>query len=119
MDNIVHRAVTYVYFISSDPPVDSLLDLLFHSLSCHDNWSPTLVFITDVLSSVFKSFHSLDSDNYVHAEPSFFRRFQVARPLTIKKVNNTSYTSYCACLNCSIVMTPLWHIAKKPFCVLK
>ena len=63
MDNIVCRAMTHVElygnFMNSDSPVvtDLLLDLLFHCLSCHTNWSPTLVFITDVLSSVFKSFH--------------------------------------------------------------
>ena len=63
MDNIVYRAVTHVEFygnfINSNLPVitDVLLDLLFHRLRCHANWSPTLVFITDVLSSVLKSFH--------------------------------------------------------------
>jgi len=63
MDNIVHRAMTHVEccgnFIYSDSPVvtDSLLDLLFHCLACHSNWSPTLVSITDTLSSVSKSFH--------------------------------------------------------------
>jgi len=62
MDNIVRTAVTHVEFygnfINSDSPavMDSLLDLLFHCLSYHANWSPTLVFITDVLSSIFKSF---------------------------------------------------------------
>jgi hypothetical protein len=41
MDNIVRRAVTrvefYGNFINSDSPIvtDSLLDLLFHGLSCH------------------------------------------------------------------------------------
>ena len=64
MDNIVCRAMTHVQFygsfINSDLPVvmDSLLDLLFHCLSCHTNWPPTPVFITDVLSSVLKSTHS-------------------------------------------------------------
>jgi len=63
MDNIVPRAVIHVEcygnFINSDSPVvtDSLLDLLFHCLSCHANWSPAPVFITDVLSPVLKSFH--------------------------------------------------------------
>jgi len=63
MDNIVRRAVTHVEFysnfINSDSPVvmDSLLNLLFHCLSCHANWSPSLVFITDVLLSVLKSFY--------------------------------------------------------------
>ena len=63
MDNIVHRAMTHVEFYSnfiiSDLPVVmvSLLDLLFHCLSCYANWSPTPVFITDVLSSILKSSH--------------------------------------------------------------
>jgi hypothetical protein len=63
MDNIVHRAVTHVEcysnFINSDSLVvtDSLLDLLFHCLSCHANWSPSPVFITDVLLSILKPFH--------------------------------------------------------------
>jgi len=63
MDNIVRRAMTNFEccgnFINSDSPVvtDSLLDLLFHCLTCHANWSPTPVFITDILSSVSKSFH--------------------------------------------------------------
>jgi len=63
MDNIVHTAVThaefYDNFINSDSPVvtDSLLDLLIYCLSCHANWSPTPVFITDVLSSILKSSH--------------------------------------------------------------
>jgi len=62
MDNIVCRAMTHVEFygnfINSDSSVvtDSLLDLLFHSLSCHTNWSSTPVFITNVLSSILKSF---------------------------------------------------------------
>jgi hypothetical protein len=47
MDNIVCRAMTdvefYGNFINSDSPVvtDSLLDLLFHCLSCYTNWSPS------------------------------------------------------------------------------
>jgi len=63
MDNTVRRAVIHVEFygsfINSDSPVltDSLLDLLFHCLSCHANWSPSPVFIADVLWSVLKSFH--------------------------------------------------------------
>jgi hypothetical protein len=63
MDNTVCTAMTHVEFygnlINSDLHVvtDSLLDLLFHCFSCHANWSPTLVFITNVLSSVLKSFH--------------------------------------------------------------
>ena len=89
MDNIVCTAVTHVEFysnfINSDLPLvtDSLLDLLFHRLSCHANWSPTLVFITDVLSSVLKTFHL-----FIHSpltqttvfilnlhSPVYFRRF--------------------------------------------
>jgi hypothetical protein len=64
MDNIVRRAMTHVEccgnFINSDSPVvkDSLLNLLFHCLTCHANWSPTPAYITDILSSVSKSFHS-------------------------------------------------------------
>ena len=95
MDNIVHRAVTHVEFysnfINSDSPLvmDSLLDLLFHCLSCHAHWSPTPVFINDVLSSVLKSsthsYTSPDSNNCLHTEPSFFCRFQkVSHPLTTK-----------------------------------
>jgi len=63
MDNIVGRATTrvefYGNFINSESPVvtDSLLDLLFHCPSCHTNWSPYPVFITDVLSFVLKCFH--------------------------------------------------------------
>jgi len=63
IDNIVRRAMTHVEccgnFINSDSPevTDSLLDLLFHCLTCHANWSPIPVFITDILSSVSKSFH--------------------------------------------------------------
>jgi hypothetical protein len=50
MDNIIRRNMTHVEFygnfINSDSPVvtDSLLDLLFHCLSCHANWSPSPVF---------------------------------------------------------------------------
>jgi hypothetical protein len=60
MDNTVHRAKSHVQFygnlINSDSSVvmDSLLDLLFDCLSCYANWSPTPLFITDVLSSVLK-----------------------------------------------------------------
>jgi hypothetical protein len=63
LENIVRRAVNLVQFygnfINSDSCVVtySLLDLLFHSLSCHANWFPTQVLITDVLSSVLISFH--------------------------------------------------------------
>jgi hypothetical protein len=49
----------YSSFINGDLPVvmDSLLGLWFHCHSFHTNWSTTLVFITDVLSSILKSFH--------------------------------------------------------------
>jgi len=52
MNNIVRRAATHVElygnFVSRDSPVvtDSLLDLLFHRLSCHANWSHIPVFIS-------------------------------------------------------------------------
>jgi hypothetical protein len=143
MDNIVFRALIYVQFysnfINSDSPVvtDSLLDLLFHCLSCHTNWSLTPVFITDALSSVLKSFHpfvhSPDSNNYLHTEPLFSCRFQkVSHPLTTKNeqrfvalprckltVERPCCTNYCAGSYCSIVTTPVWHITKEPFCVQK
>jgi hypothetical protein len=97
MDNTERRAVTHVEFygnfINSDWPVVTgpLLDLLFHCLSCHANWSPTPVFITDVLSSVLKSFHpfiqlSPDSNNCLRTEPSFFCKFRkVSHPLITKR----------------------------------
>jgi hypothetical protein len=64
MDYIVRRAMNrvqfYGNFINSDSSVvtDSLLDLLFDSLSCYANLFPTPVFITDVFSSVLKPFYS-------------------------------------------------------------
>jgi hypothetical protein len=63
MDSTVPRAVTYGEFygnfINRDLPVvtDLLVNLPFHCLSHHTNWSPTQMFITDVLSSVLKYFH--------------------------------------------------------------
>ena len=57
MNNIVRRAATHVELygnlVSSDSPVvtHSLLDLQFQLLSCHANWSPSPVFISDVLCS--------------------------------------------------------------------
>jgi hypothetical protein len=101
MDNIVRRAVTHVEFygnfINSDSPVvtDSLLNLLFHCLSCHANWSPTPVFITDVLSSVLKSFHPFIHSPLTQTTVSIlnlhssldFRRFHTLWPQT---TNNTS-----------------------------
>jgi len=101
MDSIVHTAVTrvefYSNFVNSDSPVvtDLLLDLLFHCLSCHANWSPTPVFVTDVLSSVLKSFqifHTLspDSNNWLvlnRYSSVDFRRFHTLWP---QKMNNVS-----------------------------
>jgi len=82
MDNIVHRAVTHVEccgnFINSDSPVvtDSLLDLLFHCLSCHANLSPSPVFITDVLSSGLKSPLTQTTVSILNLHSSVdFRRF--------------------------------------------
>jgi hypothetical protein len=63
MDNILRRVVSHVEFygnfINSDSPVftDSLLDLLFHCLNCHANWTPTPLLTIDVLSSILKSAH--------------------------------------------------------------
>jgi hypothetical protein len=99
MDNTVRRAVTHVefygIFINCDSPVvtDPLLDLLFHCLSCHTNWSPTLVFITDVLSSVLKSFHPFIHTPLTQTTVSIpnlhssvdFRRFHTHWP---RKTNN-------------------------------
>jgi hypothetical protein len=99
MDNIVRRAVTHVEFygnfINSDSHVvtDSLLNLLFHRLSCHTNWSPSPGFITDVLSSVLKSFHSFIHSPLTQTTVSIvnlhssvdFRRFHNLGP---QKTNN-------------------------------
>jgi hypothetical protein len=101
MDNIVRRAVTHVEFygnfINSDSPIvtDSLLDLLFHCLSCHAKWSPTPVFITDVLSSVLKSFHPFIHSPLTQTTVSIlnlhssvdFRSFHTLWP---QKTNNAS-----------------------------
>ena len=101
MDNTVRRAVTHVEiygnFINSDSSVvmDSLLDLLLHCLSCHANWSPTLVFITDVLSSVLKSFHPFIYSPLTQTTVPIlnlhssvvFRRFHTLWP---QKTNNAS-----------------------------
>jgi hypothetical protein len=96
MDNIVRRAVAHVQiygnFINSDSPVvtDSLLDLLSHCRSCHANWSPTVVFITDVLSSVSKSLHPFIHSPLTQTAVSILNlRFSVdlkfSHPLTTKK----------------------------------
>jgi hypothetical protein len=96
MHNIVSRAVTHVEFygnfIYSDLPVvmDSLLDLLFHCLSCHANWSPTPVSITDVLFSILKSFHpsyTLPSLKQCFHSSVDFRRFHILWP---QKTNNAT-----------------------------
>jgi len=71
--------------------------------------------------------------NCLHTEPSFFCRFQtVSHPLTTKNeysfvafprcqltVERPHCMGYCACSDCSIITTPIWHVAKKPFCVSK
>jgi len=102
MDNIVRRAVTHVEFysnfINSDSPVvmDSLLNLLFHCLSCHANWSPSLVFITDVLLSVLKSFYPFIHSPLTQTTVSIlnlhssvdFRRFHTLWP---QKTNNALF----------------------------
>ena len=100
-DNNVCRSVTHVEFygnfINSDIPVvtDSLLDLPFHCLSCHANWSPVPVFITDVLSSILKSFHPFIHSPLTQTTGSIlnlqssvdFRWFHTLWP---QKTNNTS-----------------------------
>jgi hypothetical protein len=99
-DNIVCRAMTpvefYGNFINSDLPVvlDSLLHLLFHCLSCHANWSASSVFITEILSSVLKSFHPFIHSPLTQTTVSIlnlhssvdFRRFHTLWP---QKTNNT------------------------------
>jgi len=101
MHNIVRRAMTHVEccgnFINSDSPVvmDSLLDLLFHCLTCHANWSPIPVFITDILSSISKSFHPFIHSSLTQTTVSIlnhhssvdFRRFHTLWP---QKTNNAS-----------------------------
>jgi len=107
MDNIVCRAVTHVQFygnfINSDSPVvtDSLLNLLFHCLSCHANWSPTPVFITDILSSILKSIHPFIHSPLTQTTVSIlnlhssvkFRRFHTLWP---QKRNNASLLFHSA-----------------------
>jgi hypothetical protein len=77
--------------------------------------------------------NKLKSNNCLHTEPSFFCRFQkVSHPLTTK--NEESFVAFpqcqltverphcmgcCAGSYCSIIMTPIWHVAKEPFCVPK
>ena len=101
MDNIVCRAATHAEFcgnfIHSDSPVVmvSLLDLLFRCLSCHANWSATLVFITDVLSSILKSFHAFIHSALTQTTISVlnlhssvdFRRFHTLWPQKMNKAS--------------------------------
>ena len=101
MGNIARRAVAlvecYGNFINSDWPVltDSLLDLLFHCLICYANWSPSPVFITDISSSVLKSFHPLIHSPLTQTTVSIpnlhssvdFRSFHTLWP---QKTNNAS-----------------------------
>ena len=120
MDNIVYRAMTHVEFfgnfINSDLPVvtDSLLDLLFHCLSCHANWSPTPVFITDVLYSVLKSFHPFicspltQTTVYIlnlHSSVDF-RRFHTLWP---QKTNNASLLFHGASWQWGSMLYKLLH----------
>ena len=66
MDRIAWWAVTHVQFygdfinVDSTSTTGSLLDLLFYCLSCHANWAPTPVFITDV----FIPFWNLSTHSY-------------------------------------------------------
>ena len=130
----------YGNFIDSDWPVvtDALLDLLFHCLSCHSNWSATPVFITDILSSVLRSFHPFIHSPLTRTTVSVLggggkkNRF-VALPrcklifnlimlkfyLFFYSVERPCCTSFCAGSYYSIVTTPIWHIAKEPLCVPK
>jgi len=107
MDNIVCRAMTHVEccgnFINSDSPIvtDSLLDLLFHCLTCLASWSPTPVFITDILSSIFKSSHPFIHSPLTQTTVSIlnlhssvdFRRFHT---LGQQKTNNASLLFHSA-----------------------
>ena len=107
MVNIVRTAMIHIEccgnFIKSDSPVvtDSLLDLLFHCLTCHANWSPTPVFITDILSSVSKSFHPFMHSPLTQTTVSIltlhssvdFRRFHTLWP---QKTNNASLLFHSA-----------------------
>ena len=119
-------------------PSRKKLDLLFHCLTCHANWSPTPVFITDILSSVLKSFHPFINSPITQKTVSIlnlhssvdFRRFHtlwpqkkeqcfVALPRCKLTVERPCFTAYCAGSNCLIVTTPKWHIAKDLFCIPK
>jgi len=76
-------------------PSRKKLDLLFHCLICHANWTPTPVIITDILSSVLKSFHPFIHSLLTQTTVSIsnfhssvdFRRFRALWP---QKLNNTS-----------------------------
>jgi hypothetical protein len=72
-----------------------MLNLLFHCLSCHANWSPTPVFITDILSSILKSIHPFIHSPLTQTTLSIlnlhssvnFKRFYTLWP---QKTNNAS-----------------------------
>jgi len=76
-------------------PSREKLDLLFHCLTCHANWSPTPVFITDILSSVLKPIHPFIHSPLTQTTVSIlnlhssvdFRRFHTLWP---QKTNNAS-----------------------------
>jgi len=82
-------------------PSRKKLDLLFHCLTSHANWSPTPVFITDILSSVLKSFHPFihspltqTTDSILNLHSSvYFRRFHTLWP---QKTNNASLLFHSA-----------------------
>jgi len=76
-------------------PSRKKLDLLFHCLTCHANWSPTPVFIIDNLPSVLKSLHPFIHSPLTQTTVSIlnllfsvdFRRFYTFWP---QKTNNAS-----------------------------
>ena len=82
-------------------PSRKSLDLLFHCLTCHANWSPTTVFISDILSSVLKSFHTFILSPLTQATVYIlnlhfsgdFRRFHALWP---QKMNNASLLFHSA-----------------------
>ena len=76
-------------------PSGKKFDLLFHCLTCHTNWSPTLVFITEILSPILESFYPLIHSPLTQTTVSIlnlhssvdFRRFHTFWP---QKTNNAS-----------------------------
>ena len=76
-------------------PSRKKLDQLFYCLTCHSNWSPTPVSITDILSSVLKTFHPFTHSPLTQTTVSIlnihssvdFRRFHTLWP---QKTNNAS-----------------------------